>query len=199
MIFLTIVFVIQIGVSSVLLKAACWTYNYFFACFEPLPAVAVTTASSVTTETMGHDGASENERTNPFATPRQIAEPMAKNHERPIVALTLGLSISIGLLTGMLLFVFGFGLLGLLIVGCDVYWVIIAGGLALVVTFIVTAAFVSDSLTENFNRGAIVTGIYFALLLATAVPLIVLLLLSSGDAAVMLLPDFACSSSSEGC
>ena len=151
MVFLTIVFVIQIGVSSVLLKAACWLYNYFFASSDLLTRVTANTASSVTTETAGRDGASENEQTNPFATPRQIAEPIAKNHERPIVVPTLGLSISIGLLTGMLLFVFGFGLLGLLLVGCDVFWVIIAAGLALVMTFIVTAAFVSDSLTDNFK------------------------------------------------
>ena len=181
MIFFTIVFAIQSCVSGLLLKAACWLHNYFFVSSELLTRVTANTAASVTTQTAEHDVASEVELTNPFTPPRQTDDSMvATNREGAIVVPTVGVSIGLGfLLTGLQLVGFGFALIWPLLAIFKVVDMVVAAGLALVLTFIITAALVSDLLTKNFNRGAIVTGIYFALLFTMVAPLIVLKLVFS--------------------
>jgi len=174
MILLTIVFAIQLAVSGLLLKFACWLYNFFFTGSQPVPRDYAPAKPLVSNQTVGFEVAADNEQINPFASPRQTAQPIVANQERQIVVPTLGVSVGFGLLTGMQLFVFGI----LLLSAFNVLEPGIAVGLSLIMTFAATATFVTKLLASNFARGTIVTGIYYGLLLVLASPLIVLILVA---------------------
>jgi len=72
MILLTIVFAIQLAVSGLLLKFAV---PRDYAPAKPL----------VSNQTVGSEVAADNEQINPFAPPRQTAQPIVANQERQIV------------------------------------------------------------------------------------------------------------------
>ena len=186
MILVLFVFAIQFGVSGLLLRAACWSHNRWFAGLQPTPHTTAATPA-VTAQEAKQQVASEREQTNPFAPPRQLAEPAAISStaqtEMPtqITVPTVVGSIGLGfLLTGLQLAVFGISPLVLAPISVVFGRLGIAFSIAimLVAVFTGTAKFVSVLLATNFNRGLIVSVVYYSFLLAVASPLIVLLLLS---------------------
>ena len=185
MILVLIVFAIQFGVSGLLLRAACWSHNRWFAGLQPTSQTAETPSASAQEAKLLVEP--EREQTNPFAPPRQLAEPATINRgaqtEMPtlITVPTLVGSIGLGfLLTGLQLAVFGIS--PMVLAPISVFFGRLGIGLSiaimLVAVLIGTAKFVSVLLATNFNRGLIVSVVYYSLLLAVASPLIVLLLLS---------------------
>ena len=185
MILVLIVFAIQFGVSGLLLRAACWSHNRWFAGLQPTTQTAAT--RSATAQIARQQVVSKKEPTNPFAPPRQLADPAAISSrtqtEMPnlITVPTVVGSIGLGfLLTGLQLAVFGIS--PMVLAPISVFFGRLGIGLSiaimLVAVLIGTAKFVSVLLATNFNRGLIVSVVYYSFLLAVASPLIVLLLLS---------------------